>query len=448
MPSLPSSPGVYWFLDENNTVLYVGKAKNLKNRVRSYTHFAQLASRTKQLVKVAQTVKFEVLGSDLEAVLTEAELIRRYQPQYNILLKDDKSPLYIQITNERFPRVLRIRKKELVTAKPQGQVFGPFSSAYKVKEVLQIVRKIFPWCNQAGNLAQPASANARSRPAKPCFFYHIDQCPGACIGKIAQTEYQQNIQQLALFLRGKTKSVTSDLEAMMTKSVESEDFEEAARLRDTLQLIHDVTRPTAILKPELTTPGLTAKIEQDGAVYLKDILAEYLNLPRTTPLERIEGYDVSNTMGTNPSVAMVVFTDGRADNSQYRLFNIRSISTPNDYQMMKEGLSRRQNHSEWGMPDLIVIDGGKGQVRAAASVWSWKAPIIGIAKNPDRLIIPIIDWNTKPEGSAISLKKLDYHVLKLKPDNPALQLVQQIRNESHRFSKKQHSRRRLKNMFT
>jgi excinuclease ABC subunit C len=445
LPSLPSSPGVYWFLDANNTVLYVGKAKNLRNRVRSYTHFLQLADRTKQLVKVATKVKFTELGSDLEAILTEAELIRRYQPAYNILLKDDKSPLYIHITDEKFPRVLRIRKKELNNQNPKGTILGPFPSAYRVREVLQIVRRIFPWCNEAGDRVYNPDSPVQM---KPCFFYHIDLCPGACYGKISPESYRENIYQLTRFLRGKTKAVTSDLKAQMTAAVAAEDFENAARLRDMLTSIEIVTKPTAILKPELTTPALTAQLEKDGLVYLQDILAEYMNVPRRYPLDRIEGYDVSNTMGTNPSVAMVTFTEGKPDKAEYRLFNIRSIHTPNDYQMMKEALARRQNHPEWGYPNLVVIDGGKGQVRAALSVWTWGTPLIGIAKNPDRLIIPKINWNSRKKDEKPDLRKPDYHVLKLQENHPGLQLIQRIRNESHRFSKKQHTRRRLKSMFT
>jgi len=394
-------------------------------------------------VKVATKVKFKELPSELEALLTEAELIRRYQPQYNVLLKDDKSPLYIHITNEIYPRVLQVRKKELNTNNLRGTILGPFPSAYKVKEVLQIARKIFPWCNRAGNLEQ------KNNKAKltPCFYYHIDQCNGACIEKISPQEYRENINQLIIFLKGKKSVVTTQLKNDLEEAIGTENFEAAAVYRDKLTLIDEVTQPKKILKPELTTPGLTAKIEQDGIIYLQDILSTHLGLPKKFPLERIEGYDVSNTMGTNPSVAMVTFIDGVADPSHYRLFNIRSIQTPNDYQMMKEAISRRQNNRQWGLPDLLVIDGGKGQVRSALSVWSWQAPVIGLVKNPDRLVLPMLDWSARTESSYFDLKNLQYLELKLKGGNPALKLLQRIRNEAHRFSKKQHTRRRLKSMF-
>lgn len=426
---------MYWFLDENNQVLYVGKAKELKRRVSSYTRISQLSSRIKRMVVTAKTVRFKELKSELEALLTEAELIRRYQPQFNVLLKDDKSPLYIVITNEKFPRVLQIRKKELHKLKNAAATFGPFQSAYKVREVLQLVRPIFPWCNQTGN--------AESATQRPCFYYHIDRCPGACTGNITPAEYQPNIDRLITFLRGKTGQVVDEMETAMQAAAEQELFELAAELRDKISLIKDVTGQKKRLKPTLTTPGLTSQLAHDGTVYLQDILAEYLHMPRQYPLNRIEAYDVSNIHGKHAAVAMVTFTDGKPAPAEYRLFNIRSIDTPNDYHMLREALARRQNHPEWGMPDLVIMDGGKGQVRAALSTWTWEIPVIGIAKRPDRLIVPLLS-PTEQSQEITTKTPINYQVLSLPATHPGLKLVQQLRDEAHRFSKKQHSRRRMK----
>lgn len=395
------------------------------------------------MVFAAKTVKHKVLQSELEALLTEAELIRRYQPQYNVLLKDDKSPLYIVITNETFPRVLQIRKKELNKMINPGRVFGPFQSAYKVREVLQLVRPIFPWCNQTGDGSKNNNGSQR-----PCFYYHIDRCPGACAQKISKEKYRENINHLITFLEGKTSQVVNELETEMRTAAESEDFEKAAQLRDMQRLIKEVTSQKKQLKPTLTTPGLTAQLAKDGTVYLLDLLVEELQLPREYPLTRIECYDVSNIQGKHAAVAMVVFTDGRADKSQYRLFNIKSINTPNDYQMLKEAILRRQNHPEWGIPNLVIVDGGKGQIRSALSVWSWDVPIIGIAKNPDRIIIPKLELPEPSNKRQTNKKtKIDYRIAKLSAANPGLKLVQQLRDEAHRFSKKQHARRQLKSML-
>lgn len=391
------------------------------------------------MVVTATTVKHQVLESELEALLNEAELIHSYQPPYNTLLKDDKSPLYIYITTDQFPRVLQLRKKELSAKNiTKGTVIGPFPSSTKVREVLSIVRPIFPWCNQ------PSSKNN-----KPCFYRHLQLCPGACVGEISEQEYKENIKQLVLFLKGQRKTVSTLISKMMKDAVETEEFEKAATLRDRLQLIEEVTNRSFRLKPELTTPILQDSTEH-GIKQLQSFLNQYLFIPLQHPLTRIEGYDVSNTSGTLASVAMVTFIDGKPSTDNYRLFNIRTLQTPNDFHMMKEALARRQNHSEWGVPDLVVIDGGKGQLRAALSTWVWNTPVISIAKDPDRLIIPRVNWpeiiQSQPRNYDF-LKKIEYAVVTLPPQHPSLIIIQHIRDESHRFSKKQHTRRREKNMF-
>lgn len=387
------------------------------------------------MVHEAIALQHQALESELEALLTEAELIRTYQPHFNVLLKDDKSPLYIHITNETFPKVVRIRKKELFKLKKPGTILGPFPSAYKVQEVLKIARRIFPWCSKGFDARHPAA----------CFEYHLDLCPGACLGEISPQAYQENISHLVLFLKGKKKHVLRELAERLKTAAQAERFEEAAQLRDTIAIIIEVTSTTYKLKPELSTAALTANIATDGRAYLRSILNLHTHLPRTATLNRIEGYDVSNIQGTLASVGMVVFTEGKATTDQYRLFNIRTLDTPNDYHMLREALSRRQNHPEWGIPDLLVIDGGKGQVRSVLSVWSWLCPVIGIAKNPDRLIIPHLD---AADVRPLSRKSIEYSVLKLPETHPALKLVQQIRDEVHRFSNSHHGKRRQRSLFT
>ncbi len=386
-------------------------------------------------MSTATVVKFRILESELEALLVEAELIGRYQPHFNILLKDDKSPLYIHITNETFPRVTKIRKKELLTQQLKGATLGPFPSSYKVNEVLKIARAIFPWCN---NPQQEYSA----KKAKACFFYHLDLCPGACVGQITKEEYAISIHNLTDFLKGRKKEVLQSITVAMTIAVGQENFEAAAHYRDQIQLIKDVTGQSYKLKPDLTLPALRESIAEDGRAGLVKLLTTYSFIPTGYELSRIEGYDVSNTQGTLASVAMVTFINGRSDVSEYKLFNIKTLNTPNDYHMLQEALARRQNHPEWGRPSLVVVDGGKGQVRAALSTWTWDIPVIGIAKHPDRLIIPILKQPPREKPANII-----YHIAELHSNDPTLQLVQQIRDESHRFSKKQHSGRRVKKLL-
>lgn len=386
------------------------------------------------MVSRATSIKFKVLESELQALLVEAELIRIYQPNSNTLLKDDKSPLYIQITNDLYPRVLKIRKKELLKKNNSGTILGPFPSAYKTSEVLKIARKIFPWCNK-----KLVNENRRNNDNQPCFYYQIDQCPGACIGQITPEEYQENINNLILFLKGKKKSVEKSLQNKMHEKIESQNYEEAAIVRDQIKLVVEVTSKQHKLKPELTYAALREKIYEDGIIYLQGILSEYLGLPKQVPLTRIEGYDVSNIQGTSPAVSMVTFTDGQPDTDQYRIFNIKTLNTPNDYHMLQEAVLRRQNHPEWGMPNLVLIDGGKGQVKSVLKGWKWLNPVIGIAKNPDRLVLPYKDLADK--------NRLKYHMVKLDPSHPTLKLIQQIRDESHRFAQRQHKKKRLSKMF-
>lgn len=402
-------------------MLYVGKAKNLKKRTSSYTQTQRLSDRIALMTKRATQLRFLRLSSELEALLTEAELIKTYQPQFNILLKDDKSPLYIVVEKAMFPRILRVRKKELkISQRPAHTIIGPFNTGYKVGEVLRIARRIFPWCDS------PESGRA-------CFYYHIQRCPGACIGAVDAETYQESIRNLVLFLRGKKSEVIAQLTQEMLAAAEDEQFERAAVRKNQIALIEEVMSHRFRLKPQLTTPALREKLHADGVMYLRRILSQHGLVGREFQLKRIEGYDVSNISGTNATVAQVVFIDGRPSSKDYRIYHIKNLNTPNDYQMMKQAIARRQNHPEWDAPQLLVVDGGRGQVRAALSVWESDTPIIGIAKNPDRLILP----NMRESGP-------NYFEIRLPDDHPGLRLVQAIRDEAHRFSRKHHRKRRMK----
>jgi excinuclease UvrABC nuclease subunit len=234
----------------------------------------------------------------------------------------------------------------------------------------------------------------------------------------------------------------------MLEYSENQAYEKAAMARNQINIIKEVTSKRYSLKPELiSSVSLSTNEVEDQLIYLRKLLHTYQAVPASYKLERIETYDVSNIGGQQAAVAMVTTIAGEMAPSEYRLFNIRTLNTPNDYQMMKEALLRRQNHAEWGKPSLVVIDGGKGQLRAALSVWQWQCPVISIAKDPDRIIIPHIHWTTKLDQDASKLENLQYHIIKLPETHPALRLVQKGRDEAHRFSKKQFSRRKLKAMF-
>jgi excinuclease ABC subunit C len=335
-------------------VLYVGKAKNLKKRIKSYTHYQQLSAKIKQLVKRAKIVRVKVLKSELQALLIEAELIRAHQPFYNSLLKDDKSKLYLLFTKEDYPRGLRLRKTDLKKHRYQQAlaVLGPFASSYKVDELLKIVRPIFPWCNKQNKSNHQA-----------CLYYHLELCPGACCNKISPQAYQENIKQLIKLLRGKNQALVKELTHKMQELAQTEQFEEAQKIKNKIELIKEVTEEQYQLQPELILPDLTRKKQEEALINLRHIMHERGLVDLKYRFQRIEAYDVSNTQGNQATVSMVCFIDGYPEPSEYKFFKIRQLNQPNDYAMLQEAIARRQRHPEWGRPDLIVIDGGKGQLR-------------------------------------------------------------------------------------
>lgn len=408
---MPSSPGVYWFLDKNNHVIYVGKAKNLSNRLQSYAS-SHVSAKVSQLVRVATQVKYQVLDSELEALFIEAQLIHLHQPQYNSLLKDDKSPLYIIITKEQFPRVLTVRKNEITSHQYiVKKAFGPFSSSTQVKEVIKLVRRLFPFCNQTRSETKN----------KACFYFHLGLCPGVCTHTISSTEYIQNIRHLELFLSGKFKSVISEMKKIINQLSTEMRFEEANQYKVKIDAIVYVVSHYHTKKLDEPLPQLTGNQNNFMNLELLRFLQNKgVSLPK---INRIEAYDVANIQGKSPAVSMVVSIDGELKPSEYRYFSIKTLNTPHDVGMLKEAYTRRQNHPEWGIPDLILVDGGKGQINAIRKCIIWKIPIIGIAKHPDRLIIPNID-------------NQEYSSYMLNPNQPAHQLIIILRDEAHRFARK------------
>jgi excinuclease ABC subunit C len=427
---LPSLPGVYWWQDAKNNLLYVGKAKNLKNRLLSYQQLSELNPRIRDMVGKATSLHWQVLESELEALLVEAQLINTYQPSYNILLKDDKSWLYIVITKEEWPRVIRVRRREAIKKRLAGQVFGPFPSSYKVNEVLNIARKIFPWCNAK-----------RDKKMRRCFYQHLSLCPGVCTDTIARDDYLAILKNLGLFLRGQKKRVLQEMRRELKSAAAEQEYERAALLRDQITAVEEVTSQSQKLRQDVFLPKILDEQNKDALVQLSGLLHEHLGLPAGYQLDRIEGFDVSNTSGKQAVVSMVVFTEGLSDQSQYRLFNIKTLDTPNDFAMMAQALKRRSEHDEWIQPSLIVIDGGRGQVskviQSLENTPLRAVPVIGLAKRPDRLVLPATDTDAKRLWQALTLL----------PGDPVLHLLEQIRDEAHRFGKKHHVSRRSKALF-
>lgn len=411
---LPHKPGVYIYRrslksSPKGQVIYVGKAIDLYSRVSSYFSGEQTL-KTAAMVSEIASVETIIVESELEALILEANLIKKYLPEFNIRLTDDKDYLYIKITREDFPKVLTARKHAL---KDSLKYFGPFPSSRTVKETLKSLRKVFPWCS-----------NPPTRKSIACFYYHLGLCPGACVGKVSIVEYRKNIFRLSQLLEGKKENLIAELSKEMDELAKKQKFEKAGSTKKMIMGIVYLTEPNRI-KSYLENPNF---LENQRELALK-ALQDALKLPELP--KRIEGYDISHIQGKEATGSMVVLTDGEIDKSQYRKFKIRLAGRPNDVGMHREMMRRRLKHTEWPKPDLIIIDGGRGQVNAVNNelLTLSKLPIFGLAKRMEWLYAPGVE------------------IVKLPKKSPALQLLQRLRDESHRFAISYHRKLRNKDAF-
>lgn len=420
--NLPQTAGVYLFSDSHGKILYVGKAKNVRSRVSSYfmTPSGQLL-KTQQLVPQIARIRTIQTRSEFEALLLEAKLIHSHQPKYNSLAKDDKSPLYLTITNEKLPHVSFVRK-------PKNPQFGPFQSPRAVRSLLRRLRSVVPYCTQ------------KQRTGRACFYTQLGLC-GPCPSYIEGLPkgnprrreltrlYRRNMRRLTAILSGKTTRVLRELESEIRTSAKDMAYEKAAEAKEQRDaLLSLLTTP---LDPSWYTQRNSALEDQykEEEQALRDAISPHLSaLPPS--LRRIECYDISNLYGTNPTGSMVVAGEGIMDPSSYRRFHIRGLAQPNDVGMMREVLTRRLKHEDWPAPDLILVDGGKSQVAAAVSVLTQAEstiPVIGLAKQFERIVVP--------QGRAFT-------TVTLRLDNPALHLLRRIRDEAHRFALSYHRKLR------
>jgi len=326
-------------------ILYVGKAGNLKRRVSSYFNRPH-EHRIQKMVSEIGNIEIRKTDTAIEALILESALIKKYQPPFNVLEKDDKSFLYVEITKDKFPRVLLVRGKERVG----GREFGPFTSATSIRDAMRILRKIFPWS------IHPPEAKFK----RACFEYEIGLCPGTCVGAVTPKDYRANIKKLVMFFEGKKARLITALQKEMQNASRRLEYEKAAALRKQIFALKHI---------------------QDVALLSEDKFAKDDGEP-----VRIEGYDISNISGDSATGSMVVFLNGEPDRNEYRKFRIRNYSEPNDTGMLKEVLRRRFGNN-WPLPNLILIDGGAGQVNAAKAVleeYGLRIPTIGLVKGPKR----------------------------------------------------------------
>ena len=374
---LSLKPGVYLFLNQKGVVLYVGRAISLRKRVLNYFQ-KDLDPRIREMVAKSYTIKSQRTDNLLEAIVLEANLIKKHWPKYNIRDRDDRSFVYIVIPKTDYPRPFIVRQRELKVNPGRGaEVFGPYKSIGLLEAALRILRRIFPY-----STCKPESG-------RPCFDYQIGLCPGACIGAISKEDYEMNIDNLVMFLKGEKKRLLKKLEKENPVQAES------------LKHIQDV--------------ALISK--------------EDIYMPFTEKITRVEGYDISHLTGKETFGSMVSFLNGMPNKKYYRLFRIKEAPANDDLRALEEMIIRRLRHPEWPLADLILIDGGKPQIDYVSKVLDrLKAniPIAGISKfSNDKLVFP-------PK-----MKKTTKNLLiTMKPT------LLKVRNEAHRFALKSSRYRR------
>lgn len=404
--SLPKLPGVYIFKNASGKIIYVGKAKSLRDRVSSYFQPEQkLLPKTAQLMSEATTLDHIVVESEIDALLFEANLIRKFQPRYNVDWKDGKSYPLIEITiKDKIPQVRYARQE----TNPNAKYFGPYPTGSDLTSLLRFLRRIFPYVSQnhPGN--------------KPCFRSHIGlcPCPDIFINEKARKAYVKEIKDLIEFLEGKRQVVQKKLEKEMLEASKEENFEKAGELKAKLIQIENITQARTRPSEYEVNPNLFEDRRNKEIEDLEEVLG-------IKEIKKIECYDISNTSGKNATGAQVVFVGGVPDKSLYRRYKIKLKQTPDDFAMMNEMLSRRLK-SDIPLPELIIIDGGKGQLGAIPEI---PTNVIGLAKRIETII-------TK-DGREINLPV----------GSPALNLIQRLRDEAHRFSRKYHFYLRKQNLF-
>ena len=528
--SLPVSPGVYLYYDRSDKLLYIGKAKNLKKRVASYFTKNHENGKTRVLVKKIASIKHIVVETETDALLLENNLIKKYQPRYNVLLKDDKTYPWICIKKEAFPRVFLTRN----LWKDGSEYYGPYTSVKTVRALLSLIKELYPLRSCAYNLS---SENIQSGKYKVCLEYHIKNCKGACEGLQSEQDYDQDVKEIRNIIKGHFGSSLKRFEKLMFDFAEKAEFEEAHKIKEKIEMLSNYQARSTVVNPSITnvdifsivsdesfayvnflkitngaiiqshTVELKKKLDEDDKSLLELAIVEIRDRFHSTSTEiytpfkveigtivkvtvpkqgdkkrivelsirnakyfrqerfkqiqivdpdrhtkrimsqmqkdlrlteeprHIECFDNSNIQGSHPVAACVVFKNGKADKKEYRHFNIKTVEGPDDYASMEEVVHRRYKRLlEEGadLPQLIVIDGGKGQLSSALKSLDLlglrgKIAIIGIAKRLEEIYYP---------GDPIPLY--------LDKKSESLKIIQQLRNEAHRFGINHHRNKRSK----
>jgi excinuclease ABC subunit C len=428
--NIPQIPGVYIYKNGEGKILYVGKAKNLKNRIDSYfrksTDTHSITDKTAQLVSQIEKIEIIIVESEFEALILEQKLIKKFLPKYNVIWKDDKRYLYVKFTNEEFPTIILSRN----SLEKDGIYYGPFPSAGTIRNILKIIRKIYPYCGQKRNIR------------KPCFYTHIglcNPCPGFIITQKKEVylnlkrSYNNNIRNIKSIFEGKFGKIKKELENEMNAYSENQQFEQAVIVRDRIKNLNYLLKGYNGTDAYLENPEFLNDERKTETKELKTLLqANGMGVER---LSSIECFDISNICGKHAVGGMVKFIDGLPDNKSYRRFKINLIDTPNDFLMLREMIARRLRHNEWNYPDIMLVDGGKPQLLAILMLFSQmkiSIPLIGLAKENEEIIIPY---------------NYGFTAIKLDRNSKPLHLLQRLRDEAHRFAHEYHLKIRSKQMY-
>ena len=397
---IPKISGVYIFYNKDHKIIYIGKAINLKNRVNSYFRSNNsLNSAKRAMIREVSNIEIKPCDGEIEALILESNLIKKYNPKYNVLLKDDKSYAYLVWTKEDFPRIFVTHKTYLDKNSNKLNSLGPFVSSESLRKTLKILRKNFPY------------RSCKTMPKSPCIYYKLGKCDAPCIQNIDKITYKKNIDTIIDIMKGKSKIIIKTLYIQMQIYAKLQKFEQALEIKNQIEALEKVSLHKGIIQ---TSKSYKHKYIEE----LQDIL-KLDKLPK-----RIEGYDSSHFHGDKAVVSMVVFENGKPNKSQYRKFRIKKPPEGgDDFYNLNQALTRRFKRTDWPIPDLILIDGGKGQlstvlkVQQSSNIEFKSIPIISLAKRLEEIYIPDRD---KP--------------ILLPKSTKSLQILQQVRDEAHRFA--------------
>ena len=426
--SFPVGPGLYFMKDGRDTVLYIGKAKSLRSRVASYFQASADLMNTRgawiaEMVGKVESVDYLECKSEVDAILQEARLIKDIRPPYNTDLIDDKTFPYLEITTrEEFPGMYITRNPK----SERSKLFGPFTSSRDLRAVLVLLQKIFKFRTCKMDIRE---GDDKRRFFRPCLLYSIKQCAAPCAAKIDKGEYKQIIRDLVKFLQSKRSTILRQLRKEMQEASAGLDFETAARCRDRIRLIERLDERGSVeanVQPEVFAKDPAEALEKLTKIFGAE-----------QPIRIIEGFDIAHISGEDTVASLVKFIDGKPFKAGYRRFKIRSVNGADDYASMKEVLTRRYKHAVEGeelFPDMILIDGGKGQLSAAMEALSgMDAPmpyVASLAKKHEELFLPGRD-----------------KAIRMKAQDPTRKLLQYVRDEAHRFAQHYHHILRKKSML-